>query len=257
MSVSSTRRSAATRWATSAASRSLSPKRISSSEVASFSFTTGTTPSSSSRDRVWRAWRYCWRWTKSSGASRTWPTCMPARREGVVVDAHQPGLAHGGDRLQRGRIGGARPAAQRRPPRGDGPRAHEDHAVARGRAAAATCGAQPVDGGGVDAAVGAGHRRGADLGHHGAGRAGRRRGASSRACHRRARPARVGRAPAVPREAAARPPAASTPVVARVGEAQLARGARRRRRGPRRAPGRARPRGGAGGPARSPRPRGR
>ena len=39
---------APTRLATSAASRSLSPKRISSSATASFSLTTGTTPSASS-----------------------------------------------------------------------------------------------------------------------------------------------------------------------------------------------------------------
>ena len=44
VSVSSTSSSAPTRWATSAASRSLSPKRISSSATASFSLTTGTTP---------------------------------------------------------------------------------------------------------------------------------------------------------------------------------------------------------------------
>ena len=48
-SVSSTSRSAASRWATRAARRSLSPKRISSSAMASFSLTTGTTPRSSSR----------------------------------------------------------------------------------------------------------------------------------------------------------------------------------------------------------------
>ena len=49
VSVSSTSRSAPTRWATSAARRSLSPKRISSSAMASFSLMTGTTPSSSRR----------------------------------------------------------------------------------------------------------------------------------------------------------------------------------------------------------------
>ncbi len=71
MSVSSTSRSAETRLATSAASRSLSPKRISSSATASFSLTIGTTPSSRSFCRVLRAWRYCDRWTKSRGASNT------------------------------------------------------------------------------------------------------------------------------------------------------------------------------------------
>jgi len=58
VSVSNTSSSAETRWATRAASLSLSPKRISSSDVASFSFTTGTTSSCRSRSRVWRAWRY-------------------------------------------------------------------------------------------------------------------------------------------------------------------------------------------------------
>ena len=109
VSVSSTRRSAPTRWATSAASRSLSPKRISSSATASFSLTTGTTPSSSSRARVWRACRYWLRWTKSSGASRTWPAASPRAAEGVAPHLHQPVLADGGDRLEggRGRTAGA------------------------------------------------------------------------------------------------------------------------------------------------------
>ena len=69
------------RWATRAASRSLSPKRISSSAMASFSLTTGTTPSSSSRPSVPRAWRYCWRTPKSSGASSTWPPTRPCAAE--------------------------------------------------------------------------------------------------------------------------------------------------------------------------------
>ena len=46
-----------TRWATSAASRSLSPKRISDVATVSFSFTIGTTPSSSSLAKVWWALR--------------------------------------------------------------------------------------------------------------------------------------------------------------------------------------------------------
>ena len=79
VSVSSTSSSAPTRWATRAASRSLSPKRISSSATASFSLTTGTTPSSSRCDRVPRARRYWGRWTKSRGASRIWPARRPWR----------------------------------------------------------------------------------------------------------------------------------------------------------------------------------
>ncbi len=77
VSVSSTSTSARTRWATSAASRSLSPKRISSSATASFSLTTGTTPSSTRWRSVPRAWRYWVRCTKSSGARST----CPATRE--------------------------------------------------------------------------------------------------------------------------------------------------------------------------------
>jgi hypothetical protein len=49
---SSTRASACTRWATRAASRSLSPKRISWVATVSFSFTIGMTPSASSRSSV-------------------------------------------------------------------------------------------------------------------------------------------------------------------------------------------------------------
>ena len=77
VSVSKTRSSAPTRCATSAASRSLSPKRISSSATASFSLTTGTTPSAARWRSVPRACRYCVRWTKSSGASSTWPASTP------------------------------------------------------------------------------------------------------------------------------------------------------------------------------------
>ena len=58
VSVSRTSSPAPTRWATSAARRSLSPKRISSSATASFSLTTGTAPSSRRRRTVPRAWRY-------------------------------------------------------------------------------------------------------------------------------------------------------------------------------------------------------
>ena len=57
-SVSKINTSAETLWATSAAIRSLSPNRISSLAIASFSFITGTQPSSSNRTRVWRACRY-------------------------------------------------------------------------------------------------------------------------------------------------------------------------------------------------------
>ena len=57
MSDRMTMRSASMRQATSAASVSLSPKRICSTDTVSFSFTTGTTPSSSRRRSVSRACR--------------------------------------------------------------------------------------------------------------------------------------------------------------------------------------------------------
>ena len=57
MSVSRTSSRASSRIATWAARKSLSPKVISSVAVVSFSLTTGTTPHSSSRRSVWRAFR--------------------------------------------------------------------------------------------------------------------------------------------------------------------------------------------------------
>ena len=48
---------APTRWATSAASRSLSPNRISAVATVSFSLTTGTTPNDSSLPNVRWAFR--------------------------------------------------------------------------------------------------------------------------------------------------------------------------------------------------------
>ena len=109
-SVSSTRMSAPSSCATSAAMRSLSPKRISSSATASFSLTIGTTPSSSSRSSVDRAWRYCRRTVKSSGASSTCPaTSVAELGQHLVVDLHQPGLADRRHRLQRAGVAG--PAA--------------------------------------------------------------------------------------------------------------------------------------------------
>ena len=85
---------------TSAARRSLSPKRISSSATASFSFTIGTTSSASSASSVPRACRYWPRWEKSSGASRTWPTAVLDFGEGVAPRVHQQRLADRRDRLE-------------------------------------------------------------------------------------------------------------------------------------------------------------
>ena len=118
VSVSSTSRSAPTRWATSAARRSLSPKRISSSAMASFSLTTGTQPSSSRRASVWRAWRYCRRFDEvvrreqhlrgdqavvGRGAS-SYVSHQPAlaqRRRGPAAWAGRPGAAAGRARPRR------------------------------------------------------------------------------------------------------------------------------------------------------------
>ena len=72
-------RSASTRHATSAASVSLSPKRICSTEMVSFSFTMGTTPSSSRRSNVSRACRYARRSAVSRRVSSTVDVTMPWR----------------------------------------------------------------------------------------------------------------------------------------------------------------------------------
>jgi hypothetical protein len=65
------RSSASTHVATSAASESLSPTLISSIATVSFSFTTGMTPSSSSRWNVRRALRKRLRDARSSAVSST------------------------------------------------------------------------------------------------------------------------------------------------------------------------------------------
>ena len=57
MLVSRTSSRASSSTATWAARKSLSPKVISSVAVVSFSLITGTTPHSTSRRRVWRAFR--------------------------------------------------------------------------------------------------------------------------------------------------------------------------------------------------------
>ena len=77
MSERMTMRSASTRHATSAASVSLSPKRICSTDTVSFSFTMGTTPKSSSRSNVSRACRYAWRSAVSRRVSSTVEVTMP------------------------------------------------------------------------------------------------------------------------------------------------------------------------------------
>ena len=77
ISVNKIRTSAFSRCDSSAEIWSLSPKRISSLAIASFSLTTGTQPSSISRSRVSRACKYCVRSTKSCGTSRTCAATKP------------------------------------------------------------------------------------------------------------------------------------------------------------------------------------
>ena len=120
-SVSSTRRWAPTRWATSAASRSLSPKRISSSATASFSLTMGTTPrvdevaQRAARVQVLRAV------DEVEGCQQDLPGEQAVRLEAVLPQAHEAVLAHGRDRLEDGRVGGPLLAAvERGPPGRDG-----------------------------------------------------------------------------------------------------------------------------------------
>ncbi len=75
-SVNSTRTSAARACASSAAIRSLSPKRSSSSARASFSLTMGSTPIVSIACSVARACRYLSRAPKSAGTTSNWPTTV-------------------------------------------------------------------------------------------------------------------------------------------------------------------------------------
>ncbi len=164
-SVSSTTRSAPMSWATSAARRSLSPKRISSSAMASFSLTIGTTPSSSNRSNVPRACRYWLRTTKSSGASSTWPLTIPwpsSRRSYTRISRLWPTA----DRACRvtaslGRLSPPRPMA-------GNPAAMAPEVTATTRwpavRSSATSAQNLAMAGLVDVAVVVGDRRGADLG---------------------------------------------------------------------------------------------
>ena len=137
VSVSSTSRSAPTRWATRAARRSLSPKRISSSATASFSLTTGTTPRSSSRLQR-RPGRAGTAGGARSRAGRAAPGRRPAR--GRRGRRRRPASAGSGRRPTRPAgwpmSAGARPGAARaRAGRRRWRPSHDHHAVARPREA--------------------------------------------------------------------------------------------------------------------------
>ncbi len=163
VSVSRTSRSAPTRLATSAASRSLSPKRISSSATASFSLTTATTPSASSAARVSRACRYCPRCEKSRGASSTWPTARPTAEKA----SRQADIRRGwptADTAWRvwASWGRGRPAPTSAQPAVIAPEVTTTTDQPAARAAATSRGQRGEDRG-VDAAGVVGHRRRADL----------------------------------------------------------------------------------------------
>ena len=167
VSVRSTSTSAATRWETRAAMRSLSPKRISSGATASFSFTTGTQPSSSRRVSVWRAWRYWRRSTKLLDVEQHLGADDAVVAEDVVVDLHQAALAGGRQRLQRGQVRRARRQAEGGHAGRHRPARHDHDLVAVG-AQGHDLLAQLHDGAEVDDAPLVGQRRRADLGHDGA-----------------------------------------------------------------------------------------
>ena len=76
MSLSSTSASAPISCATSAASRSLSPKRISWVATVSFSLTIGRMRSPSSRSIARRALERCIGFSRSPAVSSTWPATM-------------------------------------------------------------------------------------------------------------------------------------------------------------------------------------
>ena len=90
VSVRSTKRSALRRWATRAAMRSLSPKRISSSAMASFSLITGTTPSSSRRCEV-PGVQVQLRHAEVERGEQHLAGHQRVRREGPVVHRHPAG----------------------------------------------------------------------------------------------------------------------------------------------------------------------
>ena len=173
VSVRRTRTSALTRWATSAASRSLSPNRISSSATASFSLTTGTTPSSSRRDEGLAGVEVLAPVHEVERSQQHLAGHEAVTLEGVAPHLHQPVLADGRHRLEGGRV--RRDAARRGPaqlqPAAMAPEVTTTTRPARGPDLGHLAG-QLVDGVRVHPPRPGGDRRGADLDHHGPGRVG-------------------------------------------------------------------------------------
>src|SRR5664280_162600 len=94
----------------------------------------------------------------------------PVALEGVAPHPHQPVLAHGGNRLECGQVGGARlVGGQTRPAGGDGS-GGDHHHPASAVAGRGHLGGQLVDGVGVHTTRRGGDRRGADLHYQGARR---------------------------------------------------------------------------------------
>ena len=123
--------------ATSAASRSLSPNRISSVATVSFSLTIGQ------RRRARAAGRACAgrcgsarAASTSSAVSSTWPTVMPCAREGLGVAVHEQALADAGRRLLGGEVARAGGQAERREPAAIAP---EDTSTTSPAATRAAC----------------------------------------------------------------------------------------------------------------------
>ncbi len=135
MSDSSTSMSALVICATRAASRSLSPKRISAVAIVSFSLTTGTAPSPSSWAKVARAFKCRRRSSVSSKVSRIWATVIAVAGQRLLIGVGEADLPGGRGRLfflEPEPVSGEAqmPAADRDRTGGD-----EDHLLAPGAAA--------------------------------------------------------------------------------------------------------------------------
>ena len=200
--------------ATSAASRSLSPNRISSVATVSFSLTIGSTPSASSRSTVWLGVAVVAAPGEVVGGEQHLADGDPVRGEGVGVGLHQPQLPDAGRGLRGREVAGPAVEPQRRQAGGD--RAGGDqHDLPAGGAHRAEDVDQRREPGGVQPAGQRGQRRRPDLdddaprGRRSAGRAAvtpcvvreRRPRSSRRLAELVGRPARPSSPPAAPARA--------------------------------------------------------
>ena len=161
---SRTSASARTRWATSAASRSLSPNRISSVATASFSFTTGTTPSCSSRSSVRCGVAVVRAADQVVRGEQHLPDGEAGPGEGRRVPLDQQHLPDAGRGLLGGEVARAGRQAERGEPGGDGA-GGDQHQLGAGGPAGGERVDQPVEPAGIQAAGRGGQRRRADLDH--------------------------------------------------------------------------------------------